>query len=219
MWLYFCSAAYAQSSFRGSNLEDHMLIKIMDEGINGKLRLDIEGSPYLNEEWVDGEIHTFKASYAGVSMRYNIYLDYIEFKQKGKSYILDPEPRLRKIELDGNTLVVAKYGRIGKMKDGYFLLLDSGKLQLMSKKAIQFKEAQAPKALESSATPAKYQQLPDQFFYRFGQGDLVKISNTRKMIAGLQDHQEELNAFAKKEKISAKKEDDLIRLVKYYNSL
>ena len=196
-----------------------MLIKIMDEGIYGKLRLDIEGSPYLNEEFVDGEIHTFKASYAGVSMRYNIYLDYIEFKQKGKSYILDPEPRLRKVEVDGNTLVVAKYGSIGKMKDGFFLLLDSGKLQLMSKKVIQFKEAQAPKALESSATPAKYQQLPDQFFYRIGQGEPVKISNIRKMIAGLQDHQEELNAFAKKEKISAKREDDLIRLVKFYNSL
>jgi hypothetical protein len=39
------------------------------------------------------------------------------------------------------------------------------------------------------------------------------------MIAAFPDKQTELTEFAKKEKISPKKEDEMIKLVRYYNSL
>ena len=39
------------------------------------------------------------------------------------------------------------------------------------------------------------------------------------MIASFPDKQEEVKQFAKKEKISPKKEEELVKLVRYYNSL
>ena len=84
---------------------------------------------------------------------------------------------------------------------------------------VTYKEQQAPKALESGPTPAKYTRLPDVYFYKIGNSDPVKVDNIKKMIAGFPDKQTELTEFAKREKISGKKEDDLIKLVRHYNSL
>jgi hypothetical protein len=39
------------------------------------------------------------------------------------------------------------------------------------------------------------------------------------MIVSFPDKREELQAFASREKISARKQDELVRLVRYYNSL
>jgi hypothetical protein len=45
------------------------------------------------------------------------------------------------------------------------------------------------------------------------------VGNLKEMIASFPDKQEELKQFAKKEKISPKKEDELLKLIRYYNSL
>lgn len=212
-------ASYAQPSFSGKNVADHLLIKVMDKSLYDAPEVPVVGTPYLNESFVPGIVYSNKASFKEIPMRYNIHMDHIEFKENDITYILDPEPRVKKISINEHVFVVAKMDVIGKMKDGFFLLLDSGKVQLLARKVVSFKEAQAPKALESSATPAKYVTLPDRFFYRFGNGELVKINSVKKMIAAFPDRQEELSQFAKKEKISAGKQAELVRLIQYYNSL
>lgn len=105
------------------------------------------------------------------------------------------------------------------MNNSYFLLLDSGYIQLMAKKVITVRAAQPPKALESSGTPAKYHELPDSFYYKIGNGELMKVTSLRKMIETFPDKQEEMKQYAKKEKISVKRKEELMMLLKFYNSL
>jgi len=215
--LFILSAARAQMAM---NLGQHMLIKLSDKVLYGDPVAEKEaGTPYLNENFVIGTIYDYKTKYEGIPMRYNSYDDLIEFKENNQLFILDPQPRIRRIELDGRTFVVDGYESKGKIKQGYFLLLDSGKATLMSKKVVTYKEQQPPRALDIGPTPAKYSTAPDAFYYKIGDGIAMKVDNLKKMIAGFPDKQTELTEFAKKEKISPKKEDELIKLIKYYNSL
>jgi hypothetical protein len=46
----------------------------------------------------------------------------------------------------------------------------------------------------------------------------MKVSNLKKMIDSFPDKQNELTQFAKKEKLSHKKAEDLMKLVRYYNN-
>jgi len=152
-------------------------------------------------------------------MRYNIYNDYIEFEQKSQTYILDPEPRVKKVTFDSKTFFVLKYDYKGKSKFGYLQMLDSGKVMLLAKKMLLYREWQPAKALESSPTAANYTSSPDLYVYKVENGDVVRIEKLKKMIESFPDKREELAQFATKEKISTKKEEDPIKLIKHYNSL
>ena len=212
----FVSGVQAQMAI---NFAQHMLIKISDKTLYGDPAAEkVEGTPFLNDNFVVGIVYAKDEKYEGIPMRYNMYDDNIEFKQNNQLLILDPQPRIRKVELDGHTFVVGDYELKGQPKQGYFLLLDSGQVTLMSKKVVSYREQQAPKGLDSGPTPAKYSNAPDVFYFKIGNGALMKVDNIKKMIAGFPDKQTELTEFAKKEKTSPKKEDELVKLVKYYNS-
>jgi len=211
------SGVHAQMA---TNLAQHMLIKISDKTLYGDPAAEkVDGTPFLNENFVDGVVYDNSARFPGVPMRYNMYDDLIEFKQGNQLWILDPQPRVRRVELDGHIFVVDGYEFKGKIKQGFFLLLDTGKVTLLSKKMVTYREQQPPKALESGPTPAKYSAAPDVFYFKIKDGAVGKVESIKKMIASFPDKQIELTEFAKKEKISPKKEEELIKLVRYYNSL
>lgn len=210
------SAADAQKAM---NIGEHMLIKASDKALYGDPAKErVEGTPFLNDNFIAGVVYDNKDMFTDVPMRYNIYDDQIEFKQSNKTFILDPQIRVKKIILDHHIFVVDRFEYKGKVRLGYFILLDSGKVTLMSKKVVTFKEQQAPKALDVGPTPAKYSAESDIFFYKLENGELRKVESIKKMMASLPGKELELSEFVKKEKIS-RREDDLIRLVKYYNSL
>ncbi len=182
----------------------------------------IEGTPYLNEQYVEGEIffgETNRASHAKVPVRYNIYQDLMEYQQNGKALVLDPTKKIKKVKVGDETFVVEKFNMDGKSKFGFLNVLDTGKMTLMSKKMIKYTEPLQGKALDGGDLPAKFSRLSDTYFYRFGEGELKEVGNLKELIASLPDKQDEVKQFAKQEKISPKKEDELLKLVRYYNSL
>jgi hypothetical protein len=179
--------------------------------------VDYDGSPFLNENFVKGEIHISKNKFIDVPLRYNIFSDNIEFKQNDIVYALLAEPKIKKVQFDGNTFLVEP---IGKGKFEFLVLLDSGKVVLMSKKrVVLFQEKKRPSAFETKPPKAKFIRERDVYFYKIGQSGTTKVSSLKSLIENLPDKQGDVNQFAKKEKISAKKEEDLVTLIKYYNSL
>jgi hypothetical protein len=216
-WLLNFSSAKTQA-ITGRNIDDHLLIKDSQKGLGLDVSKDTEGTPYLTETFAMGEVYLDKGKHT-VPVRYNIYDDWIEYQQNDQTYVLDPNGHIKSVRFDDQVLVVEKYNFKGKTKHGYFVLLDSGKVMLFSKKVVTYRESQEAKALESGSTPAKYIRASDLYFYKVGNGELKKVDSLKNMIASLPDKQDELNQFAKKEKISARKEEELIKFVKYYNSL
>ena len=179
---------------------------------------DISGSPYLDDTYVDGVIyHTSKNQ--TVPIRYNAFQDLMEYKQNGKALVWDPSTTIKKVSFGTSTFVVMKYELNKKSKLGYLAVLDSGKVTLFSKKTITFIPAKKGGALDGSDQLAQFKRSPDVFFYKIEDGALQEVENIKSLIASFPDKQEELTRFAKKEKISPRKEKEIIQLVQYYNSL
>lgn len=210
------SVLFGQST-TGKNIDDHLLVKDAQKNLGLDMK-DVVGTPYLNDNFINGEI-IFDKGNRSAPVRYNIYEDWVEYQENNQTYILDPDVRIRKVMLNEDIFVVDKYKAKGKVQFGYFKLLDSGKVTLLSKQVVLFKEYQQASALQSNSSPPKYTRVSDQFFLKLASGELVKVDNIKNMIVNFPDNHDALNQFAKKEKISALDEEDLKALVRYYNSL
>jgi len=177
----------------------------------------IAGSPYMDDKYKDGVIY-YGDKNQQAPIRYNAYQDLIEYQQNGKALVLDPNPAIKKVIVGGETFVPLSHSTDSK-KLGYFAVLDSGKVTLYSKKKIVFQPFKKGGKLDGSDQPAEFRKSPDTFYYQVGDGQLTEIDNIKTLISALPDKQDELSQYAKKEKISAKKEKDLVQFIKYYNSL
>ncbi len=177
------------------------------------------GSPYLNEAYEEGIVYLANSNFK-YQARYNAFADLVEYKQNGTTLVLDPSPTIKKIQLNNTTFVVEKYINAGKPKLGYFARLDSGKVTLYAKKVINFKPYKKGGALDGSDDLAEYKKNPDRYFVKFANtSGLEEVTNLKSLIAAFPDKNDELADYAKKEKISAKKGDELALLVRYYNSM
>jgi len=201
----------------GTDLKDHMLIKLAKD--TDRSVKDFEGSPFLNEQFVPGQIISTGKKLTAVPLRYNIFNDQMEFKQNDLTYALYPEGRIVKVILGDETYVVEKYEIKSKMDYGYLSRLDSGKLTVLVKKVVRFTESQEAKALESSNKPAKFTRIPDVYYYKIGDGELTKAGSLKSLITSLPDNQNQVESYAKREKISTRKAEDLKKLAVYYNGL
>ena len=179
----------------------------------------IEGTPYLNEQFVEGEIVFGEANRTKVPVRYNAFQDLMEYQQNGKALALDPSKKIKEVKMGDEVFIVEKYNMEGKSKLGFLNLLDTGKITLVSKKIVKYQEPLKGRGFDGGDLPAKFSRSSDAFFYRIGDGELKEIGNLKELIASLPDSQEEIKQFAKKEKISPKKQEELRKLVRYYNSL
>lgn len=179
---------------------------------------DIQGSPFLDDKFVEGEIYV-SAKRTVVPVRYNVFQDWIEYQQGGQTLVLEPSKTIEKVKIGDDTFIVDKFEFQGKSKYGYLTVLDTGKVVLMKKNVIRYIPLQKGRALDGTDLPAKYAKSPDVYFYKIGSGPLVEVDNLKSLIASFPDKQEELKQYAKKEKISVKKQEELVQLMRYYSTL
>jgi hypothetical protein len=178
----------------------------------------IKGTPYLNEAYVDGTI-LFANNTRTVPIRYNAHKDLIEYTAGGVARVLDPNATIKRVNFGETTFVVEKYKDEGVTRYGYFTVLDSGKAVLYSKKSVKFTPVMKGRALDGTDQPAEYKRLPDAYFFKVAGGEMTEIKSIKALVAAFPDKQDELSDFAKKEKISPRKESELKQLIQYYNSL
>ncbi len=209
------SASMAQQA--SANLADLNSKVTTNATVEGKAS-DIEGTPFLDDNFVQGEVYV-GAKRTVVPVRYNIFQDWIEYQQAGQTLVLEPNKTIEKVRIGDQTLVAEKFEFKGKLKYGYLSLIDTGKVVLLSKKIVRYFPVQKGKAFDGRDLPAKYVKGVDVFFYRIGDGPLQEIDNLKSLIASLPDKQEEMKQYVKKEKISVKKEQELIQLMRYYSTL
>jgi hypothetical protein len=178
----------------------------------------IKGSQFINDQYVDGTIHyadkTLKAP-----LRYNAFQDVMEYQQNGKPLVLDAGKSIARVQIGESTFITHPYDAKGKQKFGYFAVLDSGEMMLLCKKAIVYQAPLKGRALDGGDLPAQYKPAPDTYYYKVGDGSLKEVDNLKSLLSDLPENQPALVDYAKKEKISVKKEKDLVALVKQYNSL
>jgi hypothetical protein len=143
----------------------------------------------------------------------------MEYMQGTLNMYVEAGPKINKVSIGPTTYVARVYETKHQKKFGFFTVLDSGHVTLYCKKVVSYHEAKKGTAPNFQDKPAGYDRESDEFYYQVGNGQLQELGSIKSMIASLPDRQEELSTFAKKEKISAGKEQKVVKFVRYYNSL
>lgn len=182
---------------------------------------DIEGSPYLNDEFIEGTVFTTsKTQYIGVPLRYNIYSDQIEFKAgDGPVQALAAPEIVEKVQFGEYKIVYIPFAISKKIRRGFFREIESGdKAVLLARSQVLFEDAKKPAAYQE-AEPPKFVRKPDDYYIRVGKEPARLISRKKDLEEVFPDHKKEVNSFIKENKVKPNKPERLTKLIQYYNSL
>ena len=181
---------------------------------------DYIGSPYLNDNFADGELFfNNKYLFQKLPLRYNIYNDVLEFmnRSKGIAFDIDPSDKIDSAKIGNNTFVVDSIQIGKKVKPGYFILIKPGRVTLLKKLKVTL-IPEKPAQLYSPATPPKFARNVDTYYARIGKKLPEKVKSIKSLIKLIDDKKKELSDYAKSKKLSNKPED-FVTLAEYYESL
>lgn len=207
-----------------THLFEYRLEKIIDFNGIDITKLKYTGSPYLNEEFLPGEIyHKNKLIADKIPIRYNALMDEMEFKTSFEIPDEESSALLKSLDIDvrimNQVFTFVPY-QGGVEKGGYFEVLHQDQKHDLFKK---YKKKYTPeKKAETSITrdvPAKFTDYPVYYLVR-PDGKFIELpSKNRKFADAFIGKEKEINQYRKDNKLNIGDEKDLIRIVKYYNSL
>lgn len=181
---------------------------------------DIQGSPYLNDEFEKGTVITTQGEkYVDIPLRYDQYQDEMEFEKEGKAMAFSPKSVVKRAEFGNRIFTYTTYQFTdNKTKQGYFEILADGNVRLLSQHTIKFfdKEKEKPYV---DPKPARFDWPLEVFYIQIGAFPAQHISKKKNLLEAFPKHQKEVADYYKANKLSSKSKDDLIKLVNYYNSL
>ncbi len=219
----FILAASGQTRVMVKTYDDFQLLKHLNvEGRKDYLNAsDIAGSPYLNDQFVKGEVLTENnVRYVGIPLRYNIYSDEIEFKDsKGQILSIAFPGNIKEVKIGHDIFIYHLYFvSTDRLKWGYFQLINQGKAEGLIGHRVIFQEAQ-PALAYKDPQPPKFVPQPAYYYVSMEKKPAVRVQTTKELIHLLGNHKKELEAYAKKNHIKVRKLNDLRKILYYYNSL
>ncbi|QBA64922.1 hypothetical protein [Muriicola soli] len=187
-------------------------------GVNSGLPDNVQGSPYANEEFVLGKVYAKGQDPYNGLLRYNAYQDGIEMKtDKGVITLLKRE--YLSAMIDGKLYRIENYKNNGAIRKTYFVEMNKGHARLLLKQGKKFVEEQSATSSYSRDKPAKFEDENSYYIITEGNPGIEVKLRSKDIIAALPDHKKEVEAFAKKNKLKMKTEEEVIQVMAYYNSL
>jgi hypothetical protein len=188
-------------------------------GRNNLAISDIQGSPYLDEQYRIGTVLTVdNLLYKDIPLRYNCFDDVLEFKKNDVSFELKPKELIKRAEFGGQVFSYKEYESDGSTSKSYFALLAEGKATLCARYTIKFYEPEPIKAY-ADPVPARFADFDERYYVSINNSPAKIIVNNKKLVEMLADKQKEIESFISKQKLSYKKAEDMRKIITYYNSL
>lgn len=174
---------------------------------------DIKGSPYLDTNFKMAKIAD---NYEEIAIRYNNYKDEIEFKKGENIQVLPKQAEFSKIKIKSPEATIVYLETNDELK-GYFTELVSGKITLLRKDKIIFKdEVPAPNSY-AEGKPAEFRNQDPIYYISNGSRYVKKPKALKDIIDVFPNLKDEINTFVKENKIKLNKEEDLKKLVVFLN--
>lgn len=211
---------FAQVDVRNRNFyEQFYSSKILEKATEVNRYPKVKGSPYTNQEFIEGVIEMKKGQiFENIPLRYNIYKGKMEFEKDKVPYEIIGAEHINKIKLNNETYVYLSSNRNGKIKSFFYVQHNEGSVQLLEKKNVTFKPAEKTKGYVE-AKPPRFIEAPSVYYLKFGDQPAVEI-NKRKHIARLfPTHKSELAKYVKKKRVGIRDAKELLSLINYYQEL
>jgi hypothetical protein len=173
----------------------------------------VKGSQFLNEEWQQATIFDTKnKKKIKLLARFNAYTKEIEVLKEKRTVSLTPVDEIS-VLLDGKNFYPLKIS--GSNKKIFAERLVKGEISLFRVYDTKIVKAVSDSALLGIDNEDKL-AIVDNLYYTKGVNEAIELPSKKKTITNLFDN--ETQNFLKKEKLSLKKEKDLVKIIEFYNS-
>jgi len=178
---------------------------------------DYEGSIYSHMRYKEADVIDENSGTYTVKLRYNIYLDQIEYKKGSQLHKIVKTPTAHvRINKDYYYYCNFKDQR-GLKRKGYYVLVDLNEnYRIYKKYTIEIREPVS----SNNVTLEKGSISRMSTYYLEQDGTILELPKKEEaLFAALGDTSNQLKSFFKKERIKLKKEEDLVRLISKYDVL
>ncbi len=225
----WCSFAQGTITVKGGTLNSSSNYSNMTSYYNVKdgdvilLNDETKGSPYLHDEFKLGSlINNGEILVDNVALKYNAYNDVFI----GKENLNAPDDSAKKLSKTtefqvkiGNNIFIPVVDPTQGYELQYFQILVLGANKLYKKNSKVYKPKIAATSSLVRDVPASFRDV-HEYFLVDSEGRMILLPKSKsKMLKSFPSHQKELKDCVKKNGLNLSKEQDLVRLIRFYNSL
>ena len=181
---------------------------------------EVKGSPYHNEKLRRATIVLSDGDTLIRYMRYNAYTDEMEYVQNNKIMALSNPEEVDAVLLNELVYRSRSYITQREVKRGFFIELVDGDASLFRHDLVEYKAAENPKTSYHQPVPARFESIKPVYYYSRQSAILKEFYNTHYVLSDLfRSDQDTFLRYIQDEKLKLRKEEDLVQLFKYMNSI
>lgn len=190
------------------------------EELNEAILSQMEGTPFLNNEFQIGEIVTVNGeSVKDLPLRFNVF-DHKMEARFNKSLFELSDNLIKRTIIGERTFDFLPYRVAGKESTGYLELIQDGTWKLYCLYSKKFKVAQEQKALQDRPSPAQFRDLPAIYLLKNDENDVaVGFKNKKEFLKIVGKHNRDIQDFMNGNKLKPNNPEDLKSVIMYLNSL
>jgi hypothetical protein len=181
-----------------------------------KTNSDITGSPFLNDEFINGKVTlTNGKKYENVALKYSAYKDELYFKNPKDNSLLSFVVAVKEFELSGLKYITGLPAVDNFTEKSFYVLLTNGKTKLLVK---NYKTILQSKPYNSPTIEKKFEDYKS--YYIFKDGIMKRFKPSKKEFMQIfAEKSSEIDSYLKKEEIDFKNNADLAKVFEYYDTL
>lgn len=210
-------ALYAQKPFDAPQENEYLMSRTVNLKTAPK---NVSGSPYFSEKFQRGTIYKNNTVLkSNINLRYNASRDLVEIEfNQNQSKILRNSSSIYAVI--NNKQYVYIQDTLDEENNGYFIALHKDqKMSLYKKQEKIFREGKKSINSMTSDIPATY-KTKETLFLVNDKGILQELPKSKNgKIKSFTNHIKELKLYVKENNLNINKENQLIKLVTYYNTL
>ena len=182
----------------------------------------VNGSPYLDNNFVKGSIQLVNGkNILNVMLRYNMHADKFEIQSKDDTLVINKPSEIETIIYKDK---IFEYNPdIFKSTDkypGYYERLFADITILYVKHKVEFKYDEFVPNYGGGSGTKEYYYIPKiEYYLKTGTANVFKITSKKNFLKKIPVHKEDMKEYIKKNKTNLKNENELLNLIKYYNSI
>lgn len=178
----------------------------------------LSGTPYLNEKWQKADIILLQDDLLikDIPVKIDVRNNRLEVNHKGKVYLLDADD-IYSLFLKGNNDAFITTNALDKNgPTGFFKVIYNEKSSLLCFYSTSIKQASYVPAFDTGEQDDKI--IIKKTYYAFINRQLIELEKKSKKFTRQFNLNEEMDAFFSHNRINPKKEQDLIKFLKFYDS-
>ena len=177
-----------------------------------------EGTPYLNLDWEPADILLKNGkTIQDLMIRYNVLENKMLYQDKGKTYVVGTPDSIAEIKFLNKIFLYIPFEKNHTTENGFFEIVSKGKVNLLRKYEIEVLRANYSMQFDTGFKNDRLSLNQELYLQK---DDHAAVANRKnKLLEILSDKKNEVTHFINQEKLSVKDQEDLFKILSYYNQL